>query len=121
MNTLALHEFHKGLHASFTEVNGAEVVGHYGETTAEYTALHKTAAVLDLSFRGRICLAGADRARFLNGQVTNNVKDLKPGTSCYAALVSAKGKLQSDLNVYRLPNELLLDFEPGYSEAVLQR
>jgi len=121
MNTLALHEFHEGLHAGFTEVNGAEVVEHYGETTAEYTALHETAGVLDLSFRGRICLAGADRARFLNGQVTNNVKDLKPGTGCYAALVSAKGKLQSDLNIYCLPNELLLDFEPGLTGAVLQR
>ncbi len=121
MNTLALHEFHDGLHANFTEVSGMEVVGHYGETSAEYAALHETAGVLDLSFRGRICLAGADRARFLNGQVTNNVKDLKPGSGCYAALVSAKSKLQSDLNIYCLPDELLLDFEPGLTVAVRQR
>src|SRR5579863_2834931 len=121
MNALALHEFHDGLHANFTEVSGMEVVGHYGETSAEYAALHETAGVLDLSFRGRICLAGADRARFLNGQVTNNVKDLKPGSGCYAALVSAKGKMESDLNIYRLENELLLDFEPGLSARVTQR
>src|SRR5213075_1514506 len=61
------------------------------------------------------------RQKFLNGQVTNNVKDLKVGEGCYAALVSAKGKIQSDLNIYVLENELLLDFEPGYSAAVAQR
>ena len=43
------------------------------------------------------------------------------GEGCYAALVSAKGKLQSDLNIYRLENELLLDFEPGLPESVSQR
>jgi folate-binding protein YgfZ len=66
-------------------------------------------------------LLGADAQRFLNGQVTNNVKDLKAGEGCYAALVSAKGKLHSDLNIYRLANEILLDFEPGLSASVAQR
>jgi folate-binding protein YgfZ len=35
--------------------------------------------------------------------------------------VTAKGKLESDLNIYQLPNELLLDFEPGFSQRVAQR
>jgi aminomethyltransferase len=86
-----------------------------------YAALREGAGVLDLSSRGRLCLLGADRQRFLNGQVTNNVKDLQIGHGCYAALVSAKGKLQSDLNIYCLENELLLDFESGYVATVTQR
>jgi glycine cleavage system aminomethyltransferase T len=106
MNALALHEFHDGLKARFTEVNGREVVEDYGDWLAEHRALGESAGVLDLSFRGRICLAGADRARFLNGQVTNNVKDLRPGSGCYAALVNAKGKIQSDLNIHCLPDEM---------------
>ena len=121
MTALALHELHHGLGARFTEVNGCEVVDDYGDATAEYTALRETAGALDLSFRGRICLTGADRVRFLNGQVTNNVKDLRAGEGCYAALVTAKGKLQSDLNIFSLPNELLLDFEPGLAAAVSER
>src|SRR6185295_19092903 len=80
-----------------------------------------TAGVLDLSFRSRLCLTGSDRQRFLNGQVTNNVKDLAVGQGCYAALVTAKGKLLSDLNIYCLPNELLLDFEPGLAASVTAR
>jgi folate-binding protein YgfZ len=121
MSSLALHEFHANLGAQFAGVNGMELVDHYDDPAAEHAALRDTAGVLDLSFRGRLCLTGTDRQRFLNGQVTNNVKDLAAGEGCYAALVTAKGKFQSDLNIYILPDEILLDFEPGLSEAVSQR
>src|SRR3989454_7772442 len=121
MNALELHKIHDGLNARFTEVGGMEVVEHYGDPLAEHAALHEAVGLLDLSFRSRLCLTGADRQKFLNGQVTNNVKDLKIGEGCYAALVNAKGRMQSDLNLYLLENEILLDFEPGYGAAVAQR
>ena len=106
MNALELHKFHDGLNACLTEVNGMEAVEHYGDPLAEHAALREMAGLLDLSFRSRVCLTGTDRQKFLNGQVTNNVKDLKTGEGCYAALVSAKGKMQSDLNIYVLEDEI---------------
>lgn len=118
---LALHEFQDSLRARFTEVNGMEAVDYYGDPLAEYRALRETAGVLDLGFRGRLVLTGADRQRLLNGQVTNNVKELQPGQGCYAALVTAKGRLQSDLNIYCLAEGFLLDFEPGLSAALAAR
>jgi folate-binding protein YgfZ len=121
MEPLALHEFHQLARAAFFALEGMEAVRDYGDAMAEYRALRETVAVLDLSFRGRLCVLGADRKRFLNGQVTNNVKDLKTGEGCYAALVTAKGKMESDLNIYSLENELLLDFEPGLSVKVPAR
>ena len=121
MTELNLHEFHVGVGGHFGEVNGMEVVSHYGDALAEHAALRESAGVADLSFRGRLCLTGADRKRFLHGQVTNNVMDLEVGEGCYAALVTAKGRLQSDLNIYSLAQELLLDFEPGLSGAVVRR
>ena len=87
----------------------------------ENTALRETAGVIDLSSRGRICLTGADRVRFLHGQVTNDVKKLRVGEGCYAALVTARGKMESDLNIFCLQDELLLDFEPGLTEKISQR
>jgi folate-binding protein YgfZ len=121
MQLLAVHEFHHDLGAHFGEERGMEVVSHYCDPLTECAALRNTAGVLDLSFRGRFCLTGADRVRFLHGQVTNDVKSLSPGEGCYAALVTAKGKMQSDLNIYCLPDELLLDLEPGLGQAVAQR
>jgi folate-binding protein YgfZ len=118
---LSLHQLHENLGAHFAEVNGVEVVEHFGDALREHGALRDAAGVADLGFRGRLCVTGADRARFLHGQVTNNVTGLRPGQGCYAALVTAKGKLESDLNVHCLPEELLLDFEPGLGERVRQR
>jgi folate-binding protein YgfZ len=121
MTPLLLHEFHHRMKARSLELEGSEAVGDYGDTPAEHAALRRSAGVLDLSFRGRLCLTGADRVRFLHGQVTNDVKSLRPGTGCYAALVNAKGKLESDANIYCLEEELLLDLEPGRSESVRRR
>ena len=115
MDVMVLHEFHRKAGARFLDLNGMEGVRDYGDDAAEARALRESAGILDLSFRGRLCLLGADRRSFLNGQVTNNVKDLKTGEGCYAALVTAKGKMESDLYIYCLENELLLDFEPGLS------
>jgi folate-binding protein YgfZ len=121
MNGLLLRQFHEKRSARFFDLNGQEAALDYGDWRREYKALRESAALVDLSFRGRLCAIGPDAQKFLNGQVTNNVKDLKVGHGCYAALVSAKGKMQSDLNIYRLENECLLDFEPGLSAAVKER
>ncbi len=121
MNLLPLHEFHHSLNAVFGELNGTEVVSDYGNVLAEHAALRESAGVLDLSFRSRVCLTGQDRSRFLHGQVTNDVNRIRTGEGCYAALVTAKGKMESDLNIYSLQDELLLDFEPGLTSKVSQR
>jgi folate-binding protein YgfZ len=121
MQRLALHEFHSSLGARFAGLNGAEMVNDYGDSLAEYAALCQCVGVLDLSFRSRICLTGADRVRFLHGQVTNDVKRLQVSNGCYAAITTNKGKMESDLNIFCLAEELLLDFEPGLTEKILKR
>jgi folate-binding protein YgfZ len=121
MNPLMLHEFHHGPNARFAELNGAEIVADYGDWLAEHAALCEKAGVIDLSFRSRICLTGADRMRFLHGQVTNDVKKLRVGEGCYSAITTAKGKMESDLNIFAPADELLLDFEPGLTEKISAR
>jgi len=121
MTELVLHDFHKSRGAHFIEMGSSEIVSDYGDSMEEYRALAESAVILDLSFRGRICFTGNDRVRFLHGQVTNDVKSLAPWTGCYSALTTAKGKMQSDLNIYRLEGELLLDFEPGLQNTISER
>jgi folate-binding protein YgfZ len=113
MSPLSLREVHSELGARFTELVGMEAVADYGDPAAEHAALGHTVGIIDLSFRGRLCLTGADRVRLLHGQVTNDIQRLKTGDGCYAAFTSPKGKLQADVNVYALAQELLLDVEPG--------
>src|SRR5277367_3429444 len=121
MNPLMLHELHHGLNARFAELSGAEIVADYGDWLAEHAALRESAGVIDLSFRSSICLTGADRVRFLHGQVTNDVKKLRVGEGCYSAITTNKGKMESDLNIFALADELLLDFEPGLTGKISAR
>lgn len=121
LTRLPLHEFHQTIGANFSALNRAEIVSDYGDVSAEHRALRETAGVFDLSFRSRVCLTGADRVRYLHGQVTNDVKKLGVGQGCYSALTTAKGKIQSDLNIFCLQDELLLDFEPGLTTLVTER
>lgn len=116
-----MHEFHHSLGARSGELSGQPVVLDYGDWLAEHAAFRQAAGVIDLGFRSRLCLVGADRARFLHGQVTNDVKKLRPGEGCYAAITTAKGKMESDLNIFCLAEELLLDFEPGLAEKISRR
>ena len=121
MNPLSLNDFHQRLGARFTALAGCELVQDYGNPAAEYAALRTAAGVMDLSFRSRVCLIGADRARYLHGQVTNVVQKLAVGEGVYAALTTNKGKMESDLNIFCLADELLLDFEPGLTAKVTVR
>ena len=59
--SLALYEFHHSLGAKFIGLNGAETVADYGDWLAEHAALRESAGVMDLSFRSRLCLVGADQ------------------------------------------------------------
>jgi len=118
---LPLHALHQAAGASFGLVHDREAALHYGDPAAELRRLRDSAGLIDLSLRGRLCLLGPDRQRFLHGQVTNDIRRLTPGQGCYACLLNAKGKLESDLLVHCLKDELLLDVEPGMTPHVQQR
>ena len=121
MTPLALHDLHAELGARFADADGSECVEAYANIEDELRLIHESAGLIDLGFRSRICVIGPDRIQFLHGQVTNDIKKLDAGQGCLAALVDHKGKIQSDLNVHRLAEELLLDFEPGLTERITER
>src|SRR2546423_8491027 len=118
---MVLRDFHQRLGAQFSLITGIEVAAHYGDAFAEHKAICERAGLLDLSFRSRLCLTGTDRVRFLHGQVTNDVNRLAVGEGCYAFLVTSKGRIQSDLNVYRLPVDQVLVVVPGRIRATIDR
>lgn len=121
VTTLALHAVHAARGARFGELAGMECVTDHGDPGAEYRAFRESAGVIDLSFRGRLVLLGADRAKLLNGQVTQDIKKLSTGEGAYAALVNAKARMLADVNVLALAAELLLDLEPGLVVPVKER
>jgi folate-binding protein YgfZ len=78
---------------------------------AEYRTLTEGCGLLDRSDRGKLALTGPEAKAFLAGQVTNDVEALSPGSGCYAAFLTPKGKMLGDLRVLDLGDELFLDTE----------
>ena len=100
------------LHAGSTtvgDVGGRSVVLAYGSVAAEYEALHSRAALFDRSHRGRLRVSGERAAEMIAGLVTNDVAALAPGQGCYAAALTAKGKIIADLRIFRAGDALLVD------------
>jgi folate-binding protein YgfZ len=67
---------------------------------------------------GKLALSGGEAAGLLGGQVTNDIEALVPGTGCYAALLTNKGKMLADLRVLRTDEELLLLTERATLQVV---
>jgi folate-binding protein YgfZ len=92
---------------------------------AQYAALTERCGLVDRSERGKLALAGSGAVEFLNGQVTNELVELKPGDGCYAAFLTHKGKMLGDLRILAVaddpsgpPQELLLDTERSALQAL---
>jgi len=77
--------------------------------------------LIDLSDRAKFRVTGGDRVRFLNGQLTNDLKDAKPGQTVYACVLTVKGKLCGDLFVTPIEDAFLLDCHPALRETLLAR
>src|SRR6476619_5524925 len=80
--------------------------------TTDYERLREAVGLVDRSARGKLRLTGGEAADYLQGQVTNDVESLAPGTGCYAALLTHKGKMLADMRVLRGEDFLWLDTEP---------
>ncbi len=74
-----------------------------------YQAARQRAASIDRSNRGRLLVHGKDRASYLQGLLTNDIVALKEGAGCYAAYLTAQGRMISDLWVYELGDVIVID------------
>ena len=85
---------------------------------AEYQAARESTAFLDLSARGKIEVTGADRVSFRHNILTQDIKNLKTGSSCPAALLSAPAKVLALMNVWKMEDKILLDTDPGFEKKL---
>jgi folate-binding protein YgfZ len=75
------------------------------DVAAEYDTLMSACGLVDRSRRGKLALTGAGAVEFLNGQITNELADLRPGEGRYAAFLTNKGKMLGDLRVLAVGGE----------------
>lgn len=91
----------------------------FGDVRSEFQALTSACGVYDLGARAKISLTGSDRGRWLNGMVTNNIRDLEPGRGTYAFLLNPQGHILGDLYAYNRGESLLVDTASSQAEKIL--
>ncbi len=97
---------------------GAETPASFGNTAAEFRALLEGCAILDMSWQAKLVLTGEDRVRWLNGMVTNNIRDLAVGRGVYSFLLSPQGRIQGDLVAYNRGDYLLVTTDREQAPAI---
>jgi len=90
------------------------------DLAAEYRAAREGVALFDRSMLGKLSVTGRDRLAFLQGMLTNDVKDLQPGQGAPAAFLDAHGKVTVLLVVYAAADRLLIELPASLTEKTLQ-
>jgi folate-binding protein YgfZ len=73
-------------------------------------------AFFDLSPRVKLRITGADALRFLNGQITNDLRKAIPDFAIQASVLSAKGKLNAFVFISTEADSFVLDADPEVRE-----
>ncbi len=120
MSMAALQSYVEGLGATrIGEYRGAATAAAFSDPHTELAALRAGCGVYDLGFRAKIALAGKDRVRWLNGMVSNNIRDLAAGHGVYAFILNPQGHILGDLNAYNRGESLLVDTDRSQAEKIL--
>ncbi len=94
--------------ARLAPYRGAESAASFGDPASEFRALLEGAAVFDMSWQAKLVLGGEDRVRWLNGMVTNNIRDLALNHGVYSFVLNPQGRNQGDMVSYNRGDYLLV-------------
>lgn len=75
----------------------------------------------DLSPRLKLRVAGGDRVRFLNGQITNDIRKAGPTSAIEACVLNAKGKMDAHLFVHEDNESFLVDADRALHSSLQPR
>lgn len=108
---------HEQAEAEFQPYAEVQIVSTFGEPQAEYAAIRKGAALIDLPQRGILEVGGKDRLSFLNNLLTNQTWDkeskrgMDAGSGVYAFFLNRQGRVAADMNVLERGDRTLLEMD----------
>ena len=101
------------------EYRGAATAARFTDPQQEFSALKSGCGIYDLGFRARLSLTGGDRTRWLNGMVTNNIRDLAAGHGVYAFLLNPQGRILGDMYAYNDGGRIVVETDRSQVEKIV--
>ena len=101
------------------EPDDVALAAQSGAVAREFRAGRESACLFDRDDRGLLAACGADRKTWLHNLVTNTVRTLNEHDGVYAFATDVRGRVQFDLNILCLPEQLWLDVDRGSTPATV--
>jgi folate-binding protein YgfZ len=114
-----LSTFHDSNGAVFAERGGWRLPIHFGNAAAEWKAVRSAVGLIDRCHRGLLQVTGPDRFSFLQGMLSNDLREIKPGEGQYATVLTQQGKVLGDVRVLQSENSFYLDLWEVTKEKIV--
>jgi tRNA-modifying protein YgfZ len=103
-----LIETHRAAGARLADYEGCVLPESFSDLDREYRAARESAALFDTNWHAIVTLAGRDRVKYLHNISSNDIKSLADGRGTLALLLNPQGHILAELEVYTLPEKLLV-------------
>ena len=120
MPVTTLQEKFASSSARLESYRGADTPASFGDPAVEFRALLQDCGLYHMSWQAKLVLTGEDRVRWLNGMVTNNVRDLATGHGVYNFLLTAQGRIVADLVACNRGDHILVTSDRSQAAAITE-
>ena len=102
------------------EIENNQVVS-FGNLQREKRVTHTGLIICDLSHQGLISVDGEDTTDFLQGQLTNDVRDVTQSHSQLSAYCTHKGRMLANFRVFKRDDTTYINLPQSLLESILKR
>ncbi|MFY9688488.1 MAG: aminomethyltransferase family protein [Candidatus Acidiferrales bacterium] len=103
-----LIEMHRAAGARLAEYDGCVLPESFSGLEREYRAARESVGLFDTNWQAIVTLSGRDRAKYLHNISSNDIKGLAEGRGTLALLLTPQGRILAEMQVYALPEKLLV-------------
>ena len=113
-----LTDIHEEHDATFEQRGGRRVVAEYGRPDRTHGAVRNVTGIIECC-EDILVVTGEDRLDYVDNAVSNTVPD-EEGAGTYALLLTAQGRIRTDMYVYNAGERLLVVLPPGKGEPLAE-
>jgi len=99
----------------------ANRVVNFGNPAKELESLQSGTALMDLSDFGLINFSGEDTQTFLQGQLTNDIRQVNAGKSQYSSYCTPKGRMLANFLIWQNENGYTMQLPIELQESIQKR
>jgi len=117
--TTPLADTHRAAGAQMAEFCGCDLPSRFSEFEREYRAAKQALALFDTNAQAILLLTGRDRLSYLQAISSQDIRALAQGRGALALLLNPQGHILAELEVYALPEKLLVLSHAAFRERTV--